>query len=623
MSEISMRRMLESGVHFGHQTCYWSPKMAPYIYGERNNTHIINLEHSLPMYREALSYLAGVAGGGGVILFVGTKRQAGPIVREHAMRCGMHWVDRRWLGGMLTNHKTIRKSIDRLKEMDARVTDGSVEHLTKNERMRFERERIRLNNSLSGIRDMEGLPDCLFVIDVRHEYIAVQEANKLGIPVVAVVDTNCSPRGIDHVIPGNDDAIRAIRLYLEGVADAIIEARAAARAAEDGAGPGPDASPASSAAAETEAGAAHKAAVAKRKTVTRKIVTRKTAAAAAPAPADAAPAPADAAPAPADAAPASADKKAVQQDSPAGETPAPADSGAAAASAVSAAQVRELRDKTGAGMMDCKKALAEAGGDVEAAVAVLRKKNAASAGRKAGRAAAEGAVVTRVVDDGRRGLLLEVNCETDFVARDGDFRAFLEQLGDLILEHKPAGVEALGALPLGEGHVEDARLALSSKVGENVRIRRFTVLQGDGLQVAEYNHGGRIGVLITLQGDTDAGRDVAMHIAASNPLCVTAEQVPAEVVAKEREIYVAQAAESDKPPAIVEKMVEGRMRKFLDENALLGQPFVKDPGRKVSEYLAEKNTTVGDFARYGVGEGLEKRQDDFAAEVRAQARAGA
>jgi len=223
-----MRQMLEAGVHFGHQTRFWSPKMGPYIFGARNKIHIINLEKTLPMFREALNFLGSITADRRKILFVGTKRQAGKIVREEATRCNCPYVDHRWLGGMLTNFKTVKNSIARLVELDEMVSTGATMGLTKKETLMLERERAKLNRSLSGIREMKGLPDALFVIDVDHERIAVSEARKLGIPVVGVCDTNSSPEGIDYLIPGNDDAIRAIRLYLQGAADAIIEAKVAA-----------------------------------------------------------------------------------------------------------------------------------------------------------------------------------------------------------------------------------------------------------------------------------------------------------------------------------------------------------------------------------------------------------
>ncbi len=225
MSELTMRQMLEAGVHFGHQTRYWSPKMGPYIFGSRNKIHIIDLEKALPLFREAMNFLGSIAAGKGTILFVGTKRQASKLVREQALRCRCPYVDHRWLGGMLTNFKTVKNSISRLVELDEMQESGAIARLTKKEGLTLDRERNKLDRSLSGIRDMKSLPDCVFIIDVNHEKIAVAEARKLGIPVVGIVDTNSSPELIDYPIPGNDDAIRAIRLYLTNVADAILEAR--------------------------------------------------------------------------------------------------------------------------------------------------------------------------------------------------------------------------------------------------------------------------------------------------------------------------------------------------------------------------------------------------------------
>ncbi len=236
MANISMRQMLEAGVHFGHQTRFWDPKMAPYIFGERNKIHIINLEKTLPMFKEALNFLGSVAAKQGTILFVGTKRAAHEAVREEAERAGMPYVNHRWLGGMLTNFKTVKQSIKRLKDLEAMSSDGHFDRLSKKEVLMLRREMEKLERSIGGIKDMNGMPDALFVIDVGHEKIAVAEANKLGIPVVGVVDTNTNPSNIDYVIPGNDDAIRAIRLYLSAAADAIIEGRASralAGAAED------------------------------------------------------------------------------------------------------------------------------------------------------------------------------------------------------------------------------------------------------------------------------------------------------------------------------------------------------------------------------------------------------
>jgi small subunit ribosomal protein S2 len=222
---VTMRQMLEAGVHFGHQTRYWNPKMAEFIFGQRNKIHIVNLEKTMAMYQEAMKYVRQLASNRGTILFVGTKRQARDIVAEEAQRAGMPFVDHRWLGGMLTNFKTVKASIKRLKDLEAMGQDGTFEKMSKREALTLQREMDKLNRSLGGIKEMNALPDALFIIDVGYQKIAVTEANKLSIPIIGVVDTNHSPEGIAYVIPGNDDSSRAIRLYARGVADAILEGR--------------------------------------------------------------------------------------------------------------------------------------------------------------------------------------------------------------------------------------------------------------------------------------------------------------------------------------------------------------------------------------------------------------
>ncbi len=221
----TMRQMLEAGVHFGHQTRFWNPKMAPYIFGARNKIHIINLEKSLPMYQDALKFVRTLSSNKGTILFVGTKRQAREIIMEDATRAGMPFVDFRWLGGMLTNYKTVKGSLKRLKDLELMVAEGSLEKLSKKEALTYSRELEKLQRAMGGIKDMGGVPDAIFVIDVGYHKIAVTEAKKLGIPIIGVVDTNNSLDGVDYIIPGNDDSTRAIRLYARGVADAILEGK--------------------------------------------------------------------------------------------------------------------------------------------------------------------------------------------------------------------------------------------------------------------------------------------------------------------------------------------------------------------------------------------------------------
>lgn len=286
---------------------------------------------------------------------------------------------------------------------------------------------------------------------------------------------------------------------------------------------------------------------------------------------------------------------------------------------ITATMVKELRERTGAGMMDCKKALQDTAGDIESAIEAMRKSGVAKAAKKAGRIAAEGNIVIKQDPATDRVVILEVNSETDFVAKDENFRAFADSVAACILKQQPGDVPALMGSSLGALSVEEARLQLVAKIGENISVRRFNLLNIKGV-LGQYLHGTRIGVVIELQGGDEAlARDLAMHIAASRPVCITTDEVPGEMLDKERNIFTAQAAESGKPAEIVEKMVEGKLKKFLNEVTLVGQPFVKDPDQTVGKLLASANTVVRRFIRYEVGEGLEKRSDNFAEEVMAQA----
>ncbi len=288
--------------------------------------------------------------------------------------------------------------------------------------------------------------------------------------------------------------------------------------------------------------------------------------------------------------------------------------------AITASMVKELRERSGAGMMECKKALVETDGDIEAAIEHLRKSGAAKAAKKAGRIAAEGAIVIAGNDAG--AVMVEINSETDFVANDDNFARFADAVASAALAGDPADVEALRGLELAGGEtVEQQRAALVAKIGENIDVRRFVRMPASLGAIESYLHGKRIGVLVALEGgDADLARDVAMHIAASNPVCVSESEVPADLLDKEREIHQAQAAESGKPPEIVEKMITGKLKKFVGEITLEGQPFVKDPDKSVGKLLKENGARVAAFVRFEVGEGIEKKEENFAEEVMAQAR---
>ncbi len=288
--------------------------------------------------------------------------------------------------------------------------------------------------------------------------------------------------------------------------------------------------------------------------------------------------------------------------------------------AITTALIKELRERTGVGMMDCKKVLTETDGDIEAAIENLRKAGAAAAAKKAGRIAAEGAIVQAQSADGSAVVLVEVNSETDFVAKDDGFKAFATSVAQAAVDGNPADVAALNASNVGETTVEEARLALITKIGENIGVRRFERLEADGGTLGAYLHGVKIGVIVKLEGgDAELAKDVAMHIAASNPTCISVDDMPAELLEKEKDIFIAQARESGKPDNIIEKMIEGRMKKFLKENTLLGQAFVKNPDQSVEQLLSDGGASIVGYSRLEVGEGIEKKEDDFVAEVMAQA----
>ena len=295
--------------------------------------------------------------------------------------------------------------------------------------------------------------------------------------------------------------------------------------------------------------------------------------------------------------------------------------------AITAAQVKELRERTGSGMMECKKALVDADGNMDTAIDALRKTGLAKADKKASRIAAEGLIVVEVSDDGKHAAIVEVNCETDFVARKEDFQAFANAIAKRVLADNPADIDALLVLPLNDGDattVEDARKALIATIGENISVRRFERIEGKG-NLSSYLHGVRIGVVVDLEGgDATLGKDLTMHIAAHDPrpICVSEDQVPAEMIAKEREFFTEQARESGKPDNIIEKMIEGRIRKYLGEITLLGQSFVKDPDQSVAKLLDSAGASVVSFYRLELGEGIEKKNENFADEVMAQVKGG-
>jgi len=286
--------------------------------------------------------------------------------------------------------------------------------------------------------------------------------------------------------------------------------------------------------------------------------------------------------------------------------------------AITASLVKELRERTGSGMMECKKALVESDGDIEAAAELMRKSGAAKADKKAGRVAADGAIKVIVTADRKTAVILEINSETDFVAKDDNFQAFADGVLQAVLQQKPSSVEELAGLSITDGQtVEEARQVLIAKVGENIQVRRFEIIESDQ-GMSSYSHGSRIGVLVNSSATTEMGRDIAMHVAAVNPQFISEQAVPAEFIDKEKGILIAQAQDSGKPAEIIEKMIQGRLKKFLAEITLVDQPFVKDPDQTIGQLLSSAGASISGFTRYEVGEGIEKKVEDFAAEVASQ-----
>ncbi len=578
-----MKELLEAGVHFGHQTKRWNPKMKKFIFGKRNGIYIIDLQKTLKQFKEASKFVTDLAAPGKNILFVGTKRQAQDAIYEEANRCGMFFVNTRWLGGTLTNFSTIRKSIHRLKEIEGILAQEDNENLTKKERLRLEREKEKLEKNLAGIKEMDELPDALFVIDPKKEYIAVKEANILGIPVVAVVDTNCDPDLVDHVIPGNDDAIRAIRLFTARIADAVLEGlhtqegRARVRS-----GRARGVAPADARAFDD------------RRRFGRRFVGRR---------------------------PPTVHRASAAPSGGAwtGRGGPPAVDGRLIGKGtmeITSKAVADLRAETGVGMMECKKALVEAGGDFEEAKKILRKKGLAAAASKAGRATTEGLVVAHVTP--KAAVLVEVNCETDFVARTEAFRQFTEKLAERIATHDAFGETRNGtgadvaslSWPT-EATVAMAVAQLVATLKENIQVRRFVAprRRARGRDSRSYIHGnGRIGVLVGVaEGNDELRRDIAMHVAASDPRFATRAEVTPEILDTEREIARAQAAAAGKPANVVERIADGKVEKFYQESVLTEQAFVKDPEKSVGQVLVEragKGALDLRFARFKLGESL-------------------
>ena len=655
MAVVTMRQLLESGVHFGHQTRRWNPKMKRFIMTERNGIYIIDLQQSLAYIDRSYAFVKETVAKGGVIMFVGTKKQAQEAIAEQATRVGMPYVNQRWLGGMLTNFQTVHQRINRLKELDEiDFDDVAGSNRTKKELLQMRRERTKLDKTLGGIRDMTKVPSAVWIVDTNKEHLAVEEARKLRIPIIGILDSNCDPDLVDFPIPGNDDAIRAVGLLTRVVADAVAEgliARSGAKAGDADETVGAE-EPLAEWERELLGGDAEKAAAAATGDAAAETPAAEATGAASEAPqADAAAdavteAPAETAteaPAEAEAAteaPAEAARRGPRRDRgrrhrgarrgrgrheglsrsrrprahvrgrrPASSHPPqgrleparepPWIKGRRTMANFTAADVKKLRELTQAGMMDCKKALTEADGDFDKAVELLRVKGAAkAAARGAERETAAGLVATS------GNALVELKSETDFVAKNEDFIAKAQQIADVADSVKATDTAALKAAELDGKTVGEVVEDLAITIGEKIELGEVAYFDGT---TVTYMHKRAadlppaVGVLVEFEGDEAAARAAAMQIAAMKAQYLTRDEVPADVVESERSIAEQKTREEGKPEQAIAKIVEGRLGGFFKEIVLLEQESVTESKKSVKAVLDEAGTTVKRFARFEVG----------------------
>ena len=637
MAVVTMRQLLESGVHFGHQTRRWNPKMKRFIMTERNGIYIIDLQQSVTYINNAYEFVRETVAHGGTILFVGTKRQAQEPIAEQATRVGMPYVNHRWLGGMLTNFQTISKRLTRLKELEELdFDDVAGSGFTKKELLIFKRERDKLERTLGGIRTMGRVPSAVWIVDTKKEHLAVDEARKLGLPVIAILDTNCDPDEVDYKIPGNDDAIRSVTLLTRVIADAVAEgliARAGGPAAGEETVAGDEPLP------EWE----------------RELLggdAAQTAETVAPEAGETAAAPAaEAAPGGrrgarrrghrghrgcrgrGRGAPGGTRCRGARRPGRGGRrgrgrrgrrprrrgrgcshragltslvTVRPVHERAITPMAnYTAADIKALREKTAAGMMDVKRALDEADGDMAQAEEILRVKGLKGVTKREGRTASNGLVTAQA--GAGEGTLVEVLCETDFVAKGERFGALADQVLTQAVATKSADAEALLASTLSDGKsVKELLDEANATIGEKIEVKRVARLEGE--HVVSYLHKtspdlpAQIGVLVaTTGGDEQTAKDVAMHIAAFSPSVLTRDEVDDETVENERRVAEATAKEEGKPEAALSRIVEGRVNGYFKENVLLEQPFAKEPKKTVAKVLQEAGADANGFVRFRVG----------------------
>ncbi len=608
MAKITMKAFLESGVHFGHQTRRWDPRMKEFIFTERNGIHIVDLQKTMSKLNEAADALGAIIRDGGTVLFVGTKKQAQTSVKRAAEECGMYYAANRWLGGTLTNFQTVKQAIDRLHRLEKMEVDGTFEMIGKREQLELKREKEKLEKNIGGIKNMKRQPNAIIVFDPKREAIAVAEARKLGIPVFAIVDTNCNPNVIDYVVPGNDDAIRAIKLFADFFKQVIIEAADEVgrvldfEQEQDSDGSfysaGFDNYDEKKKATTSEVKATSAKADKPVKEDKPAVVKEEKVASA------------------------TADKPAVIKEEKVASATAdkPAEikeEKSSTDSNISAKDVKALRDKTSAGMMDCKKALTDSNGDMEKAMLLLREKGLADASKRSDRVTKEGTISIASSDSGV--TVVEVNSETDFVSRNDIFRDFALEIAEFTLNsEKEIKVQADFSDELAEKMKQ-----VISTVGENITASRFAKVAKTGSNfVAEYMHPDhQLGVLVEFElGDLATiekdefkayAKDVAMQVASMNPVALDRSGVSEKVIEEQRAILTKKSLDSGKPANIVEKMLEGQMQKFFKDITLVDQSFVKDNKMSITDLTNSVAKAIGtdlkivSFLRFRVGEEVE------------------
>ena len=586
--DATIQDLLDAGAHFGHQSRYWNPKMKKHIYGTYNHINIINLEQTLIGLRRACEFAHDLARNRKKLLLVGTKKAASDIIKDTAVKLDQYYVNHRWMGGTLTNYNIICASINKLTNLQKQQAEGMFAQITKKEAMMRTRAMLKLERSIGGIKDMNGLPDALFVADVRYEHIAVAEANKLGIPVIGIVDTNSNPDNINYVIPGNDDSIRSISLFVDAISSSFIEGGQLAeqysmmRSKKGNKGPAPqeaagisgklskkksDGNP------ESNEGTADTG----EDTESPKENPKDIVAESQEMPA---------------ATSASTDDTSVED-----STSTSADNDGVE---VPASSVKELRQMSGAGIMECKKALKEAGGEIEKAADLLRQSGIAKQLKRAARDAKEGVIAIK--SDPSKAIAVEINCETDFVARNEDFFDFTSRVVSNFYDNEP---ELENSVPKLTPSIEEELNQISQKMGEKVLINKYiSVAAPAGGTVGAYVHtNGKLCAIVSIDQDNPTlARDLAMQVTAMAPVAVSPKDVPQALIDKEKEIFLAQLQDEDKPDDIKEKMLAGKLKKFAAEMSLSEQSFIKDPNKKVNDLLKESGVNEVKFIRHAIGD---------------------